>query len=76
MQGSGRKYKRWRVASLVEVHHARFLLRPFALEFFMADRANALLSFPSSQAPIAPPMHTWDAQKTCLAKQIIVDLLT
>jgi len=49
VQGGGKKYKRWRVASLVEVHHARFLLRPFALEFFLADQANALLSFASSQ---------------------------
>ncbi len=49
LQGGGKKYKRWRVASLVEVHHARFLLRPFALEFFLRDQANALLSFPSAQ---------------------------
>ena len=27
----------------------RFLLRPFALEIFLADRSNALFSFPSAQ---------------------------
>ena len=46
---AGRQHKRWPIAAITEVHHARFLLQPFALEIFLADRANALLSFPSAE---------------------------
>jgi hypothetical protein len=55
LQGGGRKYKRWSIASMVEVHHARFLLRPFALEIFLADQSNALLNFPTSQVQTSSP---------------------
>jgi hypothetical protein len=34
---------------LAELHHARFLLQPAALELFLADRTNALLSFDSPE---------------------------
>ena len=44
-----RVHKRWQLASLREAHHARFLLRPSALELFMADRSTALLNFPSAK---------------------------
>ena len=40
-------HKRWACAELAAVHHARYLLRPAALELFMADRSNALLNFAS-----------------------------
>ena len=42
-------HKRWKVADLREAHHSRFLLRPSALELFFADRATALLNFPSAK---------------------------
>ena len=45
----GVKHKRWFLDSLAEVHHTRFLLQPAALEVFVHDRSNALLSFPSHQ---------------------------
>ena len=45
----GKQYKRWSTAALIELHQARFLLRPFALELFLADRSNALFSFPSAE---------------------------
>lgn len=45
-----RVHKRWAVAELVAVHHARFLLRPAALEIFLADRSNVLLSFASPKS--------------------------
>ena len=32
------------------MRHARYLLRPAALELFLRDRSNALFSFPSPQA--------------------------
>ena len=44
-----RVHKRWKVADLREAHHSRFLLRPSALELFFADRATALLNFPSAK---------------------------
>ena len=44
---TGRVHKRWACSELSAVHHARYLLRPAALELFMADRSNALLSFAS-----------------------------
>ena len=44
------KHRRWFIDSLKEVHHTRFLLQPNALELFMHDRSNALLSFPTHQA--------------------------
>ena len=42
-------HKRWQLAALREAHHARFLLRPSALELFMADRSTALLNFPTAK---------------------------
>lgn len=45
-------HKRWAVSELVAVHHARFLLRPAALEIFLADRSNALLSFASPKVSV------------------------
>jgi hypothetical protein len=44
------KHKRWFLDALAEVHHTRFLLQPAALEVFVHDRSNALLSFPSHKA--------------------------
>lgn len=51
------KYKRWPIAAMIEVHHMRFLLRPFALEVFLSDRSTALFSFPSAKA--RPFEHTY-----------------
>jgi PH domain associated with Beige/BEACH len=51
---AGRVHKRWACAELAAVHHARYLLRPAALELFLADRSNALLSFPSPKVPAKP----------------------
>ena len=48
-QRPARAHKRWPLAAMAELHHARFLLQPSALELFLADRANALLSFPSPE---------------------------
>lgn len=48
-QRPARAHKRWPLAALAELHHARFLLQPSALELFLADRTNALLSFPSPE---------------------------
>ncbi len=48
-------HKRWASADIASVHHARYLLRPAALEIFLADRSNALLSFPSPKARAALP---------------------
>ena len=44
-----RTHKRWPLAQLAELHHARFLLQPCALELFLADRTTALLCFPSQE---------------------------
>jgi PH domain associated with Beige/BEACH len=44
-----RTFKRWPVASLEEVHHARFLLQPSAVELFFSDRSSAMLNFESSE---------------------------
>lgn len=44
-----RTFKRWPVAALVEVHHARFLLQPSAMELFFSDRSSAMLNFESAE---------------------------
>ncbi|KAK9806574.1 hypothetical protein WJX73_003713 [Symbiochloris irregularis] len=44
-----RTHKRWAIAAIKEVHHARFLLQPSAMELFLHDRSNALLNFSSSK---------------------------
>lgn len=44
-----RMHKKWAVAAIKEVHHARFLLQPSALELFLVDRSNALLNFASNK---------------------------
>lgn len=43
-------HRRWAIADVKELHHARFLLRPSALKIFMLDRSNALLNFPTNKA--------------------------
>ncbi|KAK9824084.1 hypothetical protein WJX72_007613 [[Myrmecia] bisecta] len=42
---ASRTHKRWPLGRITEVHHARYLLQPNALEIFLADRSNALLNF-------------------------------
>ena len=41
----GRTHKSWPVAQIAELHHARYLLQPRAIELFMSNGASALLSF-------------------------------
>ncbi len=50
-----RTFKRWPVASLVEVHHARFLLQPSAVELFFSDRSSAMINFESSEVRAVLP---------------------
>jgi hypothetical protein len=45
-----RTHKRWALAAISEVHHARYLLQQSALEIFLNDRSNALLNFPGGPA--------------------------
>lgn len=49
MPRPARTHKRWPLAQLAELHHARFLLQPCALELFLADRTTALLCFGSPE---------------------------
>ena len=56
MQGAT-KHKRWFLDALAELHHTRFLLQPAALEVFVHDRSNALLSFPSHKACLFSPTY-------------------
>ena len=53
----GRTHKVWPIAQVSELHHARYLLQPQALELFMHDRASALLSF---QTPKVRKLATVD----------------
>ncbi|KAL3153518.1 hypothetical protein ABBQ38_011849 [Trebouxia sp. C0009 RCD-2024] len=46
----GRTHKVWPIAQVSELHHARYLLQPCALELFMHNHASALLSFQSPKA--------------------------
>ena len=55
------KHKRWFLDALAEVHHTRFLLQPAALEVFVHDRSNALLSFPSHKA--CDPLLNFEARR-------------
>ena len=55
----GIKHKRWFLDSLAEVHHTRFLLQPAALEVFVLDRSNALLSFPTHQVCLSGWSPAW-----------------
>ena len=41
----GRSHKVWLVAQVAELHHARYLLQPRALELFLYNHSSALLSF-------------------------------
>lgn len=43
-----RKDRRWRLASLIEVHGRRYVLRPSALELFFADSREVFFSFEGS----------------------------
>ena len=48
-KGSKRpKDRRWRLASLMEVHGRRYVLRPSALELFFADSREVFISFEGS----------------------------
>ena len=38
-------HKVWPVAQIAELHHARYLLQPRALELFLYNHSSALLSF-------------------------------
>ena len=40
-----RSHKVWPVAQVAELHHARYLLQPRALELFLYNHSSALLSF-------------------------------
>ena len=54
----GRIHKTWPIAQVSELHHARYLLQPRALELFMYNHASALLSFETPKASshtIFPP---------------------
>ena len=51
-----RVHKRWAIAAVKEVHHARCLLQPSALEIFLHDRSNALLNFASNKVCPTPPL--------------------
>lgn len=51
-----RLHKRWAMEEVVAVHHARYLLRPTALEIFMSGRKSALLAFPSAQVQLPAPI--------------------
>ena len=44
-----RTHKRWPLTQLAELHHARFMLQPCALELFLANCTTALLCFGSSE---------------------------
>lgn len=50
MVQEGRTHKVWPIAQVSELHHARYLLQPCALELFMHNHASALLSFQSPKA--------------------------
>lgn len=43
------------MSDVLVVHHARYLLRPTALEIFLSGRTSALLNFPSVQVLDNPP---------------------
>lgn len=40
-----RTHKSWPIALIAELHHARYLLQPRALELVLSNRSSALLSF-------------------------------
>ena len=65
-QGSGRYYKRWILDSIAEVHFARFLLRPSALELFQHDRSTALVNFPDAQVALS----SFPQLQACLAAHL------
>mmetsp|Transcript_2662 Transcript_2662/g.7541 ORF Transcript_2662/g.7541 Transcript_2662/m.7541 type:complete len:1630 (-) Transcript_2662:717-5606(-) len=43
-------HRRWRTAELSQVHHARYMLQPTALELFTKDRSSVFLDFGSLEA--------------------------
>ena len=47
------KLRRWPLASLLQVHSRRHLLRRSALEFFFADRTSALLDLAGRDERVA-----------------------
>lgn len=52
----GRTHKSWPVAQIAELHHARYLLQPRAIELFMSNGSSALLSF--ATAKVCSPHNT------------------
>ncbi|KAL3142038.1 hypothetical protein ABBQ32_004670 [Trebouxia sp. C0010 RCD-2024] len=56
----GRTHKVWPIAQVSELHHARYLLQPCALELFMHNHASALLSFqsPKMMRDVAGCIHS------------------
>ena len=57
MLQEGRIHKTWPIAQVSELHHARYLLQPRALELFMYNHTSALLSFetPKASGHTKPP---------------------
>ena len=45
MLQESRTHKSWAIAQICELHHARYLLQPRALELFLYNHSSALLSF-------------------------------
>ncbi len=56
----GRTHKVWPIAQVAELHHARYLLQPRALELFLYSRSSALLSFET------PKVSCWPSQFICI----------
>jgi hypothetical protein len=65
--------QRWRLASLIEVHGRRYVLRPSALELFFADSREVFISF---EGPLSSRDSFFEKLKSCKVRFFFFSMLS